>query len=98
MLSFAAVILTSIPVGGGNLEYDLVLCSMSASGVDLCRYVQGHGTPWVWLELESVTEQHSGETLSLSIKQLLPVNLAVNIVIWFLPLLILLSLKGGRSL
>lgn len=93
ILSLAAVALTSIPVGGGNLAYDVITCSTS-EGADLCSYVHGHGIPWVWLELESLTKNNSGETVSLLIKQLLPLNLAEDIATWFLPLVILISIKS----
>lgn len=92
MLSLAVVALTSIPVGGGNLEYDLVVCPAS-NGDSFCHYIHGHGVPWVWLKLESVTKYNSGETISLSIKQLMPLNLSGDIIIWLLPTLIILSLR-----
>ena len=92
ILSIAAISLTSIPVGGGGLGYDVIMCS-DPNGANICSYVHSHGFPFVWIELESLTKYGSGEMVSLSISKILPLNLAGDTAFWSLSFVILFSLK-----
>lgn len=83
LLGSALFVLFSIfPWNMGTVAYDVIFCEELEDPI-YCHHINGYGRPFVWLELDWVTEGLE-VFIGISVEQFLPLNFITDISIFVL--------------